>query len=101
MGVKIGKCEGVFARNGFNSTSFYQNVAQSTHSLFLEEIRQLFYQLFSFCLELFSLELLFSSWITLIPNNTLSPREYFEPEAPERNRIPVVNTNLSSDQVVR
>jgi len=64
-GQKISKCEEVFARNGFNSTSFYQNVAHATHSLFLEEIR-----------------------------------EYFEPEAPERNMIPVVNTNFSSDQPI-
>jgi len=67
MGVKnkITKCEEVFAHNGFNSTSFYQNVAHGIHSLFLEEIR-----------------------------------EYFESDAPERNHIPVVNTNLSSEQPI-
>ena len=36
----------------------------------------------------------------IVPMITLSLREYFEPDAPERNHIPVVNTNLSSEQVI-
>jgi len=64
-GMKITRCEEVFARNSYNSTTFYQNVAHGIHSLFLEEIR-----------------------------------EYFEPDAPERNNVPVVNTNLSSEQPI-
>ena len=33
-------------------------------------------------------------------NDLLSAREYFEPDAPEINKIPTVNTNLSSEQVI-
>ena len=45
---------------------------------------------------------LFSSCLNYCQRATItsSPREYFEPEAPERNMIPVVNTNFSSDQVL-
>ena len=38
--------------------------------------------------------------IVIVPMIILSIREYFEPDAPERNHIPVVNTNLSSEQVI-
>ena len=38
--------------------------------------------------------------IVIVPMIILSFREYFESDAPERNHIPVVNTNLSSEQVI-
>jgi len=97
---------------GLNFSSFWHGAAHGLHSLHLEEIRQIYLKpLFSEWWVISKLSLSersdhwsqsFNSWqnnLYISKQKCFILRHFFEPNASENNKIPVVNKNFSSKQV--